>query len=323
MKVKFGIFSTADIAIKQVIPAMLSCKHCEVVGIASRSLEKAQTVANHFQIPNFFGSYQELLNDKSIEAVYIPLPNHLHVEWAIKALKAGKHVLVEKPIAMSSAEAQQLLHEAKKHPKLKIMEAFMYKHHPQWIEVKRMIKNGVIGELKVIQSSFSFFDDNPNSIVNKKEYGGGSLMDIGCYPISVSRFLFDKEPKKVWAAIEYHPEFKIDITALGILEFEQGSTTFFSSIQMIDNQRVQIFGTEGSIEIPIPFSPPNDKVTKIVLVKNNVKEEIKFEICNQYALQVDAFSLAILEDNKVSTEFEDAINNMIVIEKMLKNSSIK
>ena len=322
INIRWGILSTANIAIESVIPAMLHSEYCSVTGIASRNINKAKIVATQFQIPKYYGSYQELLDDKEIEAVYIPLPNHLHVKWAVKALTAGKHVLVEKPIAITSKEAKELFEEAKKHPRLKIMEAFMYKFHPQWIRVKELINNGEIGKLKTIQSSFSFFDDDPKSIVNNEEFGGGSLMDIGCYPISISRFLFDAEPKSVSANIEYHPDFKVDILASVILEFEEGSSTFFSSIQMIDNQQVQIFGTEGSIKFEIPFNPPEDQSVKIWLVKEEVKKEIEFEKCDQYSCQADRFSLAIMEHRKTPVSMEDAINNMIVIEKIKESDRL-
>lgn len=316
INIRWGILSTANIAVESMIPALLCSEYCALTGLASRDIKKAKRIAKKFKIPKYYGSYQELLEDKEIEAVYIPLPNHLHVKWAIKALRAGKHVLVEKPVALSSMEANELLEEAKKHPELKVMEAFMYKFHPQWIRVKELINNGEIGVLKAIQSSFSFFDDDPKSIVNNKEFGGGSLMDIGCYPISISRYLLDAEPVNVSANIEYHPDFKVDILASAILEFKQVTTTFFSSIQMIDNQKVHIFGTKGSIEFEIPFNPPADRPVKIWLVKEHIKKEIEFEICDQYALQADLFSLAIMGHRKVPVSLEDAVNNMIVIEKL-------
>lgn len=315
-KVQWGVLGAATIAIEQVIPALKKSKHSELLAIASRNIEKTREVAKSLQIPKYYGSYQELLDDKEIEAVYIPLPNHLHVEWAINALKVGKHVLVEKPIALSSSEAKKLMNEAKKYPDLKITEAFMYRHHPQWVKVKEMIAEGAIGQLKTIQSSFSFFDDNPKSIVNTKEFGGGSLMDIGCYPISISRFLFDTEPTAVFATINYHPEFEVDILASGILEFESGSSSFFSGIQLTENQQVHIFGTEGSIEFELPFNPPNDKPARIWWTKGELKKEISFEICDQYTLQADAFSLAITENKEVTTDLDDACKNMVIIEKL-------
>ncbi len=322
INIRWGILSTANIALESVIPAMLNSEYCSVISIASRNIKKAKKIAKKFQIPKYFGSYQELLDDKEIEAVYIPLPNHLHVKWAEKALQAGKHVLLEKPVALSSEEAKKLQAEAKKHPTLKIMEAFMYRFHPQWIRVKEMVDAGEIGQLKTIQSSFSFFDNNPDSIVNQKEYGGGSLMDIGCYPISISRFLFGEEPKNVSANIEYHSEFKVDVLATAILEFNQGTSSFFSSIQMLDNQQVQIFGTEGNITFEIPFNPPADQEVKIWLTKENVKKEIEFAICDQYKLQADIFSLAIMEHKNVPVDLDDAINNMIVIEKLEESNRI-
>ena len=253
-KVKWGILSTASIGTEQVIPAMMKGKYCEVQAIASRNLDAAEKAAGRLEIPRAYGSYDELLEDDEIEAVYIPLPNHLHVPWAIKSLQAGKHVLVEKPIGLSSKEARKLLDESLKYPDLKVMEAFMYRHHPQWLKAKELLESGRIGSLKTIQSSFSFFEDHPESIINKKEFGGGSLMDIGCYPISLSRFLFNAEPTKVSAHMEIHPEFKTDTMATAMLEFEHGTSTFFSSTLMPDNQQVEIFGSEGSIEFEIPFT---------------------------------------------------------------------
>jgi len=318
-KIKWGILSTASIAVEQVIPAMLECKHCDIIAIASRSEEKAKEAAVKFSIPNFYGSYQQLLDDKEIEAIYIPLPNHMHVPWAIKTLKAGKHVLLEKPAALNSTEAQTLLDESEKHPQLKIMEAFMYRFHPQWVKVKDLITDGTIGDLKSIQSSFSFFEDDPNSIVNNKEMGGGSLMDIGCYPISLSRFLFGAEPKSVSANIEYDPVFKTDILASGIVEFEKGSSTFFSATQVAENQNVKIFGTKAFIEMEIPFNPPTDTKTRIIIDKDGEKEIIEFYICNQYTIQADLFSLAIIENKQVPTPLQDAINNIKVIERLIES----
>lgn len=313
-KIQWGVLGAATIAVEQVIPAIQQSEYGEVLAVASRSLEKAKGLADSLRIPRYFGSYEELLADMQVQAVYIPLPNHLHVEWAIKALKAGKHVLVEKPVAMNAHEAQSLLDVAKKHPELRIMEAFMYKFHPQWIKAKKLVERGSIGSLKIVQASFSFFDDDPNSIVNNKDFSGGSLMDVGCYPVSISRFLFDAEPKRVVSSLEYHPEFEVDIHASGVLEFQKGRTTFFSSIQLTENQAVKLFGTEGSIEFEIPFNPLPGKPSKIWLTKEGAREEIVFEPCNQYTLQADAFSKSILENTPLPVSLEDALNNMIVIQ---------
>jgi len=316
-KVKWGIMSTAAIGTEHVIPAMINSAYCDIQAIASRNIAAAEKVAERFTIPKAYGSYEALLEDDEIEAVYIPLPNHLHVPWTIKALEAGKHVLVEKPIALSSEEAMKLMNESLKYPELKVMEAFMYRHHPQWVKVKELVDNKIIGELRTIQSSFSFFEDDPECIVNKKEYGGGSLMDIGCYPISISRFLFNEEPKNVQAKIEYHPEFKTDTLATVILEFENGTSSFFSSTLIPDNQQVEIFGTKGRIEIEVPFNPAPDKPAKIWLYHDDQKEEMVFSSCDQYTMQGDLFSLAILKDKPVPTPLQDAIDNMRVIERLL------
>ncbi|MBD1261018.1 Gfo/Idh/MocA family oxidoreductase [Maribacter polysiphoniae] len=315
-KVQWGVLGAATIAVEQVIPAMLKSKYCNVLAIASRNKVKAQKTAEKFGISKCYEGYQELLNDADIEAVYIPLPNHLHVEWAIKALKAGKHVLVEKPAGMNAKEVLGLQDEAQKNPGLKVMEAFMYKFHPQWVKAKELIDSGEIGTLKTIQSSFSFFDDDATSITNRKSFGGGSLMDIGCYSISISRLLFGEEPKSVMASIEYHPEYEVDILASGILEFEQGNATFFCATQLDYTQQAQIFGTKGSIRFEIPFNPPNDRPSKMWLTKDEVITEIEFEICDQYTLQADAFSLAILEDKATPVPLDDAIDNLTVIGKL-------
>ena len=321
-KIKWGILGSAHIATEHVIPAMLSCQYGEVYAIASRSTEKAQNIAEQFGIPEFYGSYEELLADKEVDAIYIPLPNHLHVQWAIKSLEADKHVLVEKPVGLSSKEAERLLQETKKYPHLKVMEAFMYRHHPQWIKVKELVDQKAIGDIKTIQSSFSFFEDDPNSIVNSKEFGGGSLMDIGCYPISLSRFMFNSEPKSISSVIEYHPDFKVDVLASGILEFETGTSVFFSSTQLADNQQAQIFGTKGNIKFELPFNPPIDRPSKIWVTIGDDCQTIEFETCNQYTIQADLFALAIRNNTPVPTPLEDSVKNMIVIEK-LEESNLK
>lgn len=321
-KIKWGILGSAHIATEHVIPAMLSCQYGEVYAIASRSTEKAQNIAEQFGIPEFYGSYEELLADKEVDAIYIPLPNHLHVQWAIKALEADKHVLVEKPVGLSSKEAERLLQETKKYPHLKVMEAFMYRHHPQWIKVKELVDQKAIGDIKTIQSSFSFFEDDPNSIVNSKEFGGGSLMDIGCYPISLSRLLFNSEPKSISSVIEYHPDFKVDVLASGILEFETGTSVFFSSTQLADNQQAQIFGTKGNIKFELPFNPTIDRPSKIWVTIGDDCQTIEFETCNQYTMQADLFALAIRNNTPVPTPLEDSVKNMIVIEK-LEESNLK
>jgi len=319
-KIRWGILSTANIGTEKVIPAMQKGEHCEIIAIASRSKNKARLAAKKLNILNAYGSYDELLADPDIDAIYNPLPNHLHVPWSIKTLEAGKHVLCEKPISLTAEEGQQLVEFAKAKPQLKIMEAFMYRFHPQWQKAKQLVNDGKIGELKTIQSVFSYFNDDPNNVRNKKDIGGGGLMDIGCYCISLSRFIFNSEPKRVCGIVEYDPNFGTDRLASGMMDFETGTSTFTCSTQLSYYQRVNIFGTTGRIEIEIPFNAPNDKPTKMWLQREDGTEEIIFDICDQYTIQGDSFSLAIINDTKVPTPIEDAVSNMKVIERIIESA---
>jgi predicted dehydrogenase len=290
------------------------------VAISSRTLELAQAAAKQLGIPKAYGSYEEMLADPEIDAVYNPLPNHLHVPLSIKALEAGKHVLCEKPIALSSAEAQTLVDAAKAHPQLKVMEAFMYRHHPQWQKAKAIVKEGGIGELRAIQSFFSYFLADPNNVRNRADIGGGGLMDIGCYNISLSRFIFDAEPKRVLGIIDFDPTFKTDRLASAILDFGTGSSSFTCATQLNPYQRVHIHGTTGRIEIEIPFNAPPDKPCKIWHQQGSDIKEISFDVVDQYTLQGDLFSQAILNDTPVPTPLEDAVANMKVIEAIFESA---
>lgn len=313
-KVRWGQLSTANIGLKKVLPGMLRSEHCEVVAIASRNLDAAREAARGLTIPRAYGSYEELLADPEIDAVYNPLPNHLHVPWSIKALEAGKHVLCEKPIALTAAEAQTLVDAAKKHPQLKVMEAFMYRHHPQWQRAKRMVGEGAVGELRAIQSFFSYYLVDPNNIRNKADIGGGGLMDIGCYNVSLSRFLFGSEPKRVISLLDYDPQLKTDRLASGIMDFGVGTSVFTCATQLSGYQRVNVVGTEGRVEIEIPFNAPPDRPCKMWWAKNGALEEITLPATDQYGLQGDLMSLAILNDTPVPTPIEDAVANMRVID---------
>jgi predicted dehydrogenase len=316
-KVRWGVLGTARIGTAKVIPAMQRGKACQVDAIASRDLVRAQSAAAALHIPRVHGSYEDLLADPEIDAVYNPLPNHLHVPWSIKALQAGKHVLCEKPIGLSSAEAQTLVDEAKRRPRLKVMEGFMYRFHPQWRLANQLVGEGKIGELRTIHSFFSYSNLDPNNIRNMAELGGGGLMDIGCYNISLSRFVFGREPQRVCGIVEFDPKFKTDRLASAILDFGIGTSTFTCSTQLAPYQRVNIFGTEGRIEIEIPFNTPSDRVTKLWHQRGARIEEIVLDPCDQYTLQGDAFSLTILNDTPVSTPIEDAAANMRAIEAIL------
>jgi len=318
-KIRWGVLSTAKIGTEKVIPAMQLGEYCKFTAIASRQLEKAQAAARRLGIEKAYGSYEELLADCDVDAVYLPLPNHLHVPWAIKALKAGKHVLCEKPLGLNAAEAQKLLEASRKFPRLKVMEAFMYRHHPQWQWAKKRVSEGKIGELRTIQSFFSYYNSDPNDIRNKVDIGGGGLMDIGCYCISISRFIFGAEPWRVCGIREEDPEMKVDRLTSGLLEFASGTSTFTCATQLVPYQRVNIFGTKGRIEIEIPFNPPPDRPCKIWHGDDARIEEVILEICNQYTIQGDLFSRAVLEDREVPTPLEDAVANMQVIDALVRS----
>ncbi len=318
-KVRWGIISTAKIGTEKVIPAMQRGKYSEITGIASRNLDAAKSAAKELGIPKAYGSYQELLDDPEIDAIYNPLPNHLHVPWSVKALEAGKHVLCEKPIALSSAEGQELIEAAKRHPDLKVMEAFMYRFHPQWQKTRQLVLDGEVGELRAIQTFFSYFNDDPDNIRNMAEIGGGGLMDIGCYVISLSRFIYGEEPGKVSGIVEYDPRFNTDRLASAMMDFGRGTSTFTCSTQLAGYQCVLIVGTRGWVEIEIPFNAPSDRPCKIWHHNGDKLAEIAFDICDQYTIQGDLFSQAVLNDTGVPTPIEDAVANMKVIEAVFES----
>lgn len=322
-KIRWGILSTAKIGVQKVIPALQKSRYGEVKGIASRSLQQAGTVARKLGIPGTYGSYEELLADPDIDAVYIPLPNHLHVPWSARALEAGKHVLCEKPVGLSAVEARRLIEAAAGYPHLKIMEAFMYRFHPQWQKAKELVAGGAIGELRTVNSFFSYFNDDPGNIRNNPEMGGGGLMDIGCYCVSLSRFLFEEEPRRVSGFTEHDPDFKTDRLTSGMMEFSGGTATFTCSTQLVRHQRVFALGTEGKVEIEIPFNAPPDKETRLWLTTGEETEEITFPPVDQYTLQGDAFAQAVLNNTDVPTPLTDAEANMKVIEALVESAEEK
>ena len=319
-KVRWGVLSTAAIGTEKVIPAMQQGRLCEIAAIASRDPERAQSAASRLGIPKAYGSYEELLSDPDIDAIYNPLPNHLHVPWTLQAIAAGKHVLCEKPIGLSAAEAETLLDATRQHPDLKVMEAFMYRFHPQWQRVRDIIHGGGIGEVRTVHSAFSYFNADPQNIRNQAEIGGGGLMDIGCYCISVSRLIFGSEPRRVCGIAEHDPSFGTDRLASGILEFGAGTATFSCSTQLVPYQRLQIFGTTGYIEVEVPFSPQPGEAARLWHRHEGGTEEIRVEPANQYTLQGDLFAEAVLRGTPVPTPLEDAVANMRVIEAVFASS---
>jgi predicted dehydrogenase len=324
-KVKWGIISTASIAQRRVLPAMLNCEHAEIAAIASRSLDKAKAVAAKFSIPKVYGSYEELFDDPEIEAIYNPLPNHLHAEWSIRAASRGKHVLVEKPVSRNVAEARRLL-KARDEYRVKIGEAFMVRTHPQWLRTAELVRSGRIGKLRSALGYFSYFNVDPENTRNIAEDAGGGLMDIGCYPIKTSRFVFGEEPVRVFGCIERDPSFKTDRLTSAILEFPTGQCVFTVSTQMVYYQKMQFFGDAGRIDVEIPFNAPTDKPTRIFidggkdLYAGASAVVESFPICNQFTIQADLFSTAIRNNTEVPNPLEDAICNMAVIDALFHSA---
>ncbi len=321
--VKWGIISTANIGMEKVTPGMMKSSELEVVAIASRSLKHAKAAAAELGIAKAYGSYEEMLADPEIEAVYNPLPNHLHVPLTLLAAKHGKHVLCEKPIAITAKEATQL---RKAEKKVLIAEAFMVRHNPQWIDARARVKAGEIGDVKVIQCLFSYMNRDPKNVRNMADIGGGGMLDIGCYPITVARYIFGAEPLRVTSTIDRDPKFKTDRIAGGLADFGKGRHLSFSiSTQLAPYQRVHILGTKGRIEIEIPFNAPPDAPNKVFIqgMEMNEGQWLAYPIADQYQLQAEAFSRSIRAKKKSAWGVEDAICNMKIIDAMFKAEKSK
>ncbi len=323
-KVRWAILGVANIATEKVIPAMQKSEWSEVVAIASRNLSRAEEAAKSLGIPKAYGSYEQALSDPDIEAIYIPLPNHLHVPWSIRCAEAGKHVLCEKPIAMSVDECRMLI-GARDRTGVKMGEAFAVRTHPQWLRARELVQSGAIGELRAITAVFSFFTQDPADIRNVPEFGGGAVMDIGCYPIKLSRFLFDEEPVSVAAVIDRDPRMQIDRLSSVVLGFPSGQCIFTCSIQLVFYENVQILGTKGRIEVPVPFNPRPDRKCQLLVDRGmdprgaGLRVE-EFALCDQYTIQSDRFSLAVRNLGDIPTPLEDSIRNMAVIEAVFQSA---
>ncbi len=321
--VRWGILSTADIGMQKVTPAIQRATNSDVVAIASRDAERAGEAAQRLGIPASYGSYEELLAADDVDAVYIPLPNDLHAEWTMKAAATGKHVLCEKPLALSAAQAAEMA-RACDAAGVKLAEAFMYRHHPSWVEARRLLSDGAIGDLQAVQSWFSYYNDDPTNIRNRMENGGGAIMDVGCYTINLSRMLFGTEPARIAASVRRDPIMGIDIVSSAVLEFpDGGQATFTCSTRAEDYQRVHIVGTAGRIEIEIPFNIPPDRETRIFVSAGGeppvspATETLVFAAEDPYTIQASLFAQAVLDDTPVAVPVSDAIANMKVIETIL------
>jgi predicted dehydrogenase len=323
-RIRWGVLSTASFGLQKVIPAMQRGQLTTVDAIASRDLARAQKAARDLGIPRAYGSYEELLADPAIDAIYNPLPNQLHVPWTVRAAEAGKHVLCEKPLSLTADEADALL-AVRSRTGVKIGEAFMIRCAPQWLRLRELLDQGRVGELRSVMGFFSYFNVDPNNIRNQLESGGGALLDIGCYLIHSSRFAFRQEPTRVVAKIERDPKMGTDRLSSAILDFPAGQSIFTCSTQMVPYQRIHFLGTRGRIEIEIPFNAPNDRPTRIFigdggdLTGSTIKTET-FPVCDQYTLQGDAFSQAILENADVPVSLENGIRNMSVIDAVFRSA---
>jgi predicted dehydrogenase len=321
-KVRWGVLSTAAIGVKKVIPAMQRAQRCDVVAIASRDAARAEAAARQLGIPRSHGSYEALLADGDVDAVYIPLPNHLHAEWTLRAAAAGKHVLCEKPLAMNEAEAREMV-EGCARARVKLMEAFMYRLHPQWVRVREMVAGGQLGELLAVQSFFSYRNMDPKNIRNVLAYGGGALMDIGCYAINASRMLFGSEPVGVAGAVHRDPRSGTDVLTSATLDFGGRQATLTCSTQLEPDQRVHLVGTQGRLVVKIPFNIPPDRPTRLFFTAGGHPpvdphtEVIEIPAADQYGVQGDLFSDAVLRDTDVPIAPQDSIANMHVIDAVL------
>jgi predicted dehydrogenase len=323
----WGILGAADIAVKKVIPAMQRTDRCRILAIASRDQRRADDAAASLGISRAYGSYEALIDDPDIEAIYNPLPNHLHVPWSIRAANAGKHVLCEKPIALTAGEARQLV-AVRDRTGLQIAEAFMVRTHPQWLAARELVSSGRIGDLRLISGHFSYYRRDPEDIRSRAEFGGGALMDIGCYPIMISRWIFGAEPERVIADVEHDPDLGVDRLISAILHFAAGQATFSCAGQLVPFQRMHIFGTRGRIEIEIPFNPPHDRSNRIMVddgreLAGAAAEVVQFPPVDKVGLQAERFSDAVRGTATVAVSLEDSIGNMAVIDALRRSAETR
>ena len=324
-RVRWGILGAARIAMERVIPATQACAQAEVVAIASRALDKAQAAAARRSIPRAYGSYEELLADPDVDAIYNPLPNHLHVPWSIRAMEAGKHVLCEKPIALDAGEARQLIAARARTGKL-VQEAAMVRTHPRWLGARELIRAGRIGTLRAMTGFFSYYNEAPDNVRNQPGIGGGGLLDVGFYPITMSRFIFGAEPVRAIGVLELDARFGVDRLASAMLEYPGGAqATFTCATQLSHHQWVDLHGTKGRIGIEMPWSMPDDRPSRLLvddglsLTKDTVVP-VTFPACNQWVIQAELFSRAIQEGGPAPIPIEDAVATMQVIDAIFRSA---
>lgn len=321
-RVKWGIVSTAAIGVQKVVPAIMKSAHSEVVAIASRDFDRARAAADELGIARAYGDYEELFADPGIDAVYIPVPNHMHVDLTIAATQAGKHVLCEKPIGLNTADAERL----RQCPRdVLVSEAFMVRYHRQWNRARDIVNSGELGEVRAVRSVFSYFNDDPDNIRNMADIGGGGIMDIGCYPIVGGRYFFDAEPRRVVSLIDRDPTFMTDRLASVIADFGQGrQLSFVVSTQAVPSQSLEIIGTKGRLELVIPFNAPQGAPTAFLVddgssLDGSLARREVIPASDQYTDQAEAFAQAVLGQRHLYYGIEDAILNMRVIDAVFES----
>jgi predicted dehydrogenase len=318
------VLGAAGIALRRVVPAIQASRYGAVVAIASRDAAKARAAADAAGVPRAYGSYEALLADPDIDAVYNPLPNHLHVPWSVRAAEAGKHVLCEKPVALSADEARALL-AARDRTGVQIAEAFMVRAHPQWHAVRRLVEEGRVGELRLVTGHFSYYRDDPADIRSRPEWGGGALLDVGCYPVMLARWLFGAEPLAVVGLLERDPALGVDRLASGILRFARGQATFSCGGQLVPHQRMQLFGTRGRIEVEVPFNPPADRPARVrvddgAALGGGGGEVVELPAADQFALQADRFAEAVRGVGALPVPLEDSVGNMAALDALVRSA---
>ncbi len=333
-RVRWGVLGASHFALMAAIPAMQKAPLIEVRALASRSLAKARQAADSVGIPVAYGSYEELIADPEIDAIYNPLPNNLHVPWSIKAARAGKHVLCEKPIALTAGEAAELAAVQRETGKL-IAEAFMVSYHPQWEAAVAAIESGRIGKVRAVQTAFSYTNTDLQNIRNQKEVGGGAIYDIGGYAVATARLIFGAEPTRVVSVCDVDPESGCDRLSSALLDFPGGQAMFVVGTQHVPYQRVHAFGTKGHLELEIPFNAPHDRPCKVLVDDGFVgapdftvaqssddrQELIEVPVANHYTLQGQRFSEAIRSGKPVRNDMTSAVANMKVLDALFRSSS--
>jgi predicted dehydrogenase len=314
--IRWGMLGTSGHGRRRVIPALRDAQHSRMTSVASRDRSRAQAYTSELGLEKAYGSYEALLADPAIDAVYITLPNHQHAEWSIRAADAGKHFLCEKPLACQAADVQKII-AARDRAQVKAGEAFMVASHPQWLLARELIQSGRVGEIRAIQASFSFLLTQPGNIRNMPEYGGGALFDIGCYPVFCSRFVLEREPLRVFCVMEFDPASGVDRVTSGVLDFGQIQSSFVCSVQLAPQQRMVFFGAKGRIELEVPFNPPPELPARLVMDGTSITE---LPVCNQFALEFDAFSLAILNGGEVPVTLENALENAKILDALRRSA---